>query len=378
MIGDEKSNILIVSSRSEGGGAEQFFNIMTKLRDLFKFYCALPDSPPYYDKIVNEKIPTFKLPYRRFKIRTFLKLSKWVKANGITIVHSHGRGAGIYSRLLKLLNTKLKVVHTFHGIHFRRINLALIVELFLKSLTDKFIFVSKSEQQIAVRHRIASVSKSALIENGIHIDNEVYNEEDRSSVLQSFNKTIPDKSFVIGMLSRFDSIKNIPYAIRNLSTYLKSRDDVFLIIGGYGEELGRIERTISEYNLQNKVILLGFIKDVKRFFLLINVYLNTSLGEAFGFSTVKAMKYGKPVVASNVYGNIDVIDNNETGLLFPLDKPDLLVEKIEYLKSNKEAYNRLVANARESVKNRFDLNRMLNETKELYHCLSQGLSKGRV
>jgi glycosyltransferase involved in cell wall biosynthesis len=365
----KENNILIISSRSEGGGAEQFFNIMTKLRDFFKFYCALPDSPPYYDKIVNEKIPTFKLPYRKFKIRAFLKLSKWVKANGITIVHSHGRGAGIYSRLLKLLNARLKVVHTFHGIHFRSINLAVIVELFLKSLTDKFIFVSKSEQQIALRYRITSVSKSALIENGIHIDNKGYNEGNRSSVLQSFNKTIPDKSFVIGMLSRFDSIKNIPYAIKNLSEYLKSHDDVFLIIGGYGEELRKIECTISECNLQNKVILLGFIKDVKRFFLLVDVYLNTSLGEAFGFSTVEAMKYGKPVVASNVYGNIDVIDNNETGLLFPLEKPDLLVEKIEYLKSNRGEYSRLVANARESVKNRFDLNRMLNETRELYLSL---------
>ncbi|OHB50907.1 MAG: hypothetical protein A2106_02265 [Planctomycetes bacterium GWF2_40_8] len=369
MVKEGKSNILIVSSRSEGGGAEQFFNIMTKLRDFFKFYCALPDSPPYYDKIINEKIPTFTLPYRKFKIRAFLKLSKWVKANGITIVHSHGRGAGIYSRLLKLLNTKLKVVHTFHGIHFRNINLPLIAEMLLRNLTDKFIFVSKSERQIAVKHRIASVSKSALIENGIHIDNKIYNEEDRYSVLQSFNKTIPDKSFVIGMLSRFDSIKNIPYAIKNLSDYLKSRDDVFLIIGGYGEELGRIERTISEYNLQNKVTLLGFIKDVKRFFPLIDVYLNTSLGEAFGFSTVEAMKYGKPVVASEVYGNSDVIDNNETGLLFPLNKPGLLVEKIEYLKSNKDAYNRLASNARESVKNRFDLNRMLNETRELYLSL---------
>lgn len=365
----KENNILIVSSRSEGGGAEQFFNIMTKLRDSFKFYCALPDSPPFYDKVVNEEVPTFKLPYRKFKIQAFLKLSKWVKANSITIVHSHGRGAGIYSRLLKLFNVRLKVVHTFHGIHFRNINFVVIVELLLKNLTDKFIFVSKSEQQIALRYRVTSVSKSALIENGIHIDNKVYNEGDRSSVLQSFNKTIPDKSFVIGMLSRFDSIKNIPYAIRNLSDYLKSHDDVFLIIGGYGEEREKIERTINEYNLQNKVILLGFIKDIKRFFLLIDVYLNTSLGEAFGFSTVEAMKYGKPVVASNVYGNIDVIDNNETGLLFPLNKPDLLVEKIEYIKSNKGEYSRLVANARESAKNRFDINRMLNETRELYLSL---------
>ena len=366
-----ENNILIISSRSEGGGAEQFFNIMTKLRDFFKFYCALPDSPPYYyDQIVNEKIPTFKLPYRKFEVRAFLRLSKWVKANGITIVHSHGRGAGIYSRLLKLLNTRLKVVHTFHGIHFRSINLAVIVELFLESLTDKFIFVSKSERQIAVRHRIASASKSALIENGIHIDNKVYNEGDRSSVLQSFiNKTIPDKSFIIGMLSRFDSIKNIPYAIKNLSNYLKSRDDVFLIIGGYGEELRKIERTISEYNLQNKVILLGFVQDVQQFFSLIDVFLNTSLGEGASLSNIEAMKNGKPVVASKVYGNTDVVDDDITGLLFPLNKPDLLVEKIEYLKSNKGEYNRLVANARESVKNRFDLNRMLYETKELYLSL---------
>ena len=202
-----KLKILIISSRSEGGGAEQFFKIMTKLKGLFEFYCALPDSPPFYDRIVNEKIPTFKLPYRKFKILAFLKLSKWVKANGITVVHSHGRGAGIYSRLLKLLNTKLKVVHTFHGIHFSSINLAVIVESFLRILTDKFIFVSESERQIALRLWITSVSKSALIENGIHTDNEVYNDIDRNSVLQFVNKKITNESFVIGMLSRFDRIK---------------------------------------------------------------------------------------------------------------------------------------------------------------------------
>ena len=89
-----------VSSRSEGGRVEQFFNIMTKLRDSFKFYFALP---------------------------------------------------------------------------------------------DRFIFVSKSEQQIAVRHSIASIPNSALIENGIHIDNKVYNEGERASILQSLIKQFQAK-----------------------------------------------------------------------------------------------------------------------------------------------------------------------------------------
>ena len=372
-----KLKILIISSRSEGGGAEQFFKIMTKLKGLFEFYCALPDSPPFYDRIVNEKIPTFKLPYRKFKILAFLKLSKWVKANGITVVHSHGRGAGIYSRLLKLLNTKLKVVHTFHGIHFSSINLAVIVESFLRILTDKFIFVSESERQIALRLWITSVSKSALIENGIHTDNEVYNDIDRGSALQPFNKEITNESFVIGMLSRFDRIKNIPYAIRNLSDYLKNHDDAFLVIGGDGEEQWKIERTIREYNLQNKVILLGFINDIKRFFLLSDIYLNTSLGEAFGFSTAEAMKYGKPVVVSKVYGNSDVVDDNKTGLLFPLNKPSILVERIKLLKNNQKTYDYLAKNARESVEKRFNLDRMLSETRELYLSFTPDVFKRR-
>jgi len=269
----------------------------------------------------------------------------------------------------------LKVVHTFHGIHSRGINRKVIVELSLKSLTDKFIFVSETERQIALRLGITTVSKSTLIENGIHADSEIYNDIDRGSALQPFNKEITNESFVIGMLSRFDRIKNIPYAIRNLSDYLRSRDDVFLIIGGDGECRGEVERAISEYNLQDKVVLLGFINDNKRFFLSIDIYLNTSLGEAFGFSTVEAMEYGKPVVASQVYGNSDVVDDNKTGLLFPLNKPSILVEKIKILKNNQETYGYLSENARESVKKRFNLDRMLNGTRELYTSLTQVLNE---
>jgi len=196
--------------------------------------------------------------------------------------------------------------------------------------------------------------------------------------LQTFNKKITNESFIIGMLSRFDRIKNIPYAIRNLSDYLKNSDDVFLVIGGDGEGLREIERAISRYNLQDKVTLLGFVNDNKRFFLSIDIYLSTSLGEAFGYSTVEAMKYGKPIVASNVYGNSDVVDDNKTGLLFPLNKPALLVERIKILKNDQQTYDYLSKNACEDVKKRFNLDRMLNETRELYTSLTRALSVSEV
>ena len=378
MTQENRLNIMEISCRSDiGGGPEQLFKIITNMKNVFKFYCACPDQGPYYNKIVNEGVPVFKLPHRKFEIKTFLKLLKWTKINNIAIVHSHGRGAGVYARLLKLFNRRLKVIHNFHGIHIEKKGLALIVSRLLGTLTNKFILVSRSEQKIAIKYGLASASKCVFIENGIKIENGKYLEKERLSVLDTFCESVPPDSFVIGMLSRFDIIKNIPYAIRRLSAYMKSHDEVFLVIGGDGEARRVIEHTVSEYNLQNKVILLGFIKDIKYFFSLIDVYLNTSLGEAFGFSTVEAMKYGVPVVASNVYGNSDVVEDNNTGLLFSLDKPVLLVEKINVLKNDKKIYDCLTKNASESAKKRFDLNRTINETRELYLSFTPDVCKRR-
>ena len=372
MTQENKLNIMEISCRSDiGGGPEQLLKIITNLKNVFTFYCACPDQEPYYNKIVNEGVQIFKLPHRKFEIKSFFRLLKWTKINNIMIVHSHGRGAGVYARLLKLFNRRLKVVHNFHGIHIEKKGLALIVARFLGILTNKFVLVSRSEQQIAIKYGLASASKCVLIENGIQMEKEELPVSDIPC------ENVPPDSFVIGMLSRFDIIKNIPYAIRNLSGYMKSHDDVFLIIGGDGEARRAIEHTISEYNLQNKVILLGFIKDIRCFFSLINVYLNTSLGEAFGFSTVEAMKYGVPVVASNVYGNSDVIEDNNTGLLFSLDKPVSLVDKINVLKDDKKIYDCLTKNASESVKKRFDLNRTINETRELYLSFTPDVRKRR-
>ena len=367
MAQKNKLNIMEISCRSDiGGGPEQLFKIITNLKHVFTFFCACPNQEPYYNKIINEGIPVFKLPHRKFEIKSFLALLKWTKVNDIMVVHSHGRGAGVYARLLKLFNKRLKVVHNFHGIHIEKKGLALIVARLLGVLTNKFVLVSRSEQQIAVKYGLASASKCVLIENGIQIENGKQIEKEELPVSEFFFGSLPPDSFIIGMLSRFDIIKNIPYAIRSLSDYLKSHDDVFLVIGGDGEARREIELAVSELNLQNKVILLGFINNVKHFFSLIDVYLNTSLGEAFGFSTVEAMKFGVPVVASNVYGNFDVIEDNNTGLLFPLGKPVLLEEKINILKDDKKAYDRLAKGAYGSVKKRFNLKRTIEKTRELY------------
>jgi glycosyltransferase involved in cell wall biosynthesis len=371
-----RANILEISSRSDiGGGPEQLFKIVANIgKDHFKFYCACPNQKPYFEKITDEGVPVFKLPHRRFEIKSFFRLLRWTRVNNISIVNSHGRGAGIYARMLKIFNRKLKIVHNFHGIHFSIMTFTWVAERLLRVLTNKFVFVSESEKQIALRYGLTNISKSVLIENGILLDNKEFLEDKQSQALRMPSKTMSPDSYIIGMLSRFDRVKNIPYAIRVISDYLKNHNDVFLVIGGDGEERLAIEQTIKQNGLLDKVILLGYVHDIQQFFKYVDVYLNTSVGEAFGLSTVEAMKYGKPVVVSKVRGNIDLVDENNTGLFFQLNEPSAMIEKIEILRNDKEFYESLSRNALETVKKRFDLRQMLQKTRELYTSLMPDLS----
>jgi hypothetical protein len=78
IIVKRKINILEISSRSDiGGGPEQLFKIVANIEDSFRFYCACPDQEPYFAKITSEGIPVFKLPHRRFEIKSFFRLLRW-------------------------------------------------------------------------------------------------------------------------------------------------------------------------------------------------------------------------------------------------------------------------------------------------------------
>ena len=140
-----KINILEISARSDiGGGPEQLFKVAANLEGRFRFFCACPDQAPYFERITKAGIPIFKLPYRRFDVKSFFRLLKWTRRNSISVVHSHGRGAGIYARLLKIFNRELRIVHTFHGIHFSIMTFTWCAERLLRVLTNKFVFVSES------------------------------------------------------------------------------------------------------------------------------------------------------------------------------------------------------------------------------------------
>ncbi|MFH4347153.1 hypothetical protein WAJ13_22105, partial [Acinetobacter baumannii] len=73
-----------------------------------EYYVACPEEEPYWDRYTQllGEGELIKIPHRKFKLKYYLEMLSFVKKNNIDIIHSHGKGAGIYSRLLKVFAPK--------------------------------------------------------------------------------------------------------------------------------------------------------------------------------------------------------------------------------------------------------------------------------
>lgn len=115
----QNKNILMITLRSDiGGGSKHLNSVFDNLKNDFSFYIASPIDEPFGIRWLgqlNDKF--FRLPHRKFSLSYFIRLIRFVKKNKIRIIHAHGKGAGIYARLIKLFIPSVKIIFTWHGFH---------------------------------------------------------------------------------------------------------------------------------------------------------------------------------------------------------------------------------------------------------------------
>ena len=368
----ERVKIILITVRADFGGGPYHVDILLKnLKDNYDFFVAAPLNEPYgfqWQQLLGEK-KFFVLPFRSFNIVTFFKLVSFIKSNQITLVHSHGKGAGLYSRLLKLFLPGIKVIHTFHGLHIKQYNflirnIYILLERFLNISTDQFINVSFGEQEICLQNRLLKKNKSRVIYNSIN-----FNELNFDSQTELRNSlALPLDKFIIISVLRLNFQKNLPLLINIAEKFKQNTDLLFLIIGD-GELRDEIETNIREKKLDN-INLLGYKVNVKEYLLASNIYLSTSLWEGLPYSLIEAAFSGLPIVASNVTGNNEIVNDSENGFLFPLDNPDIAVNKILELKKSPELLKNMGRNSKKLAEKKFQINSMIDQIKNIYSGLS--------
>jgi GalNAc-alpha-(1->4)-GalNAc-alpha-(1->3)-diNAcBac-PP-undecaprenol alpha-1,4-N-acetyl-D-galactosaminyltransferase len=119
-------------------------------------------------------------------------------------------------------------------------------------------------------------------------------------------------------IGRLDAIKDQGTLIQAFANLLNHNPNLTLTIYGEGVERKSLEALIQSLNLSGKVKLPGTIKHVQEALLQADLFIFPSRYEGFPNALCEAMAVGLPVIASNVTGNVDLVQDKKNGRLFPV------------------------------------------------------------
>lgn len=279
---------------------------------------------------------------------------KFIKTNNIEVVHSHGKGAGIYSRLCKLFNPSLKVVHTFHGVasssttHLRGF-ISNTVEYCLGNLTDCFICVSEGERKIVIEKKLVNVNKVFVVYNGI--------EDKGRKNIQNVSKKI----FKIVSLSRFDYAKNMSLAY-DIACAFKDNPNIHFIWVGDGPDYAYLKKK-AESDLVN-IDFVGFSHEPMKYLKSSDLYLSTSRFEGLPYGLIEASSVGLPIVATNVIGNNEVCVDKVNGFLYTQIEDS--IKAINMLYNDSHLVKCMGENSRKIYEEKFQIEKMISSIVDTY------------
>ena len=293
-------NILLLSARSDlGGGPKHMFELMdylTKEHPETMLYSGSPLDEPFGCQISKLSHRHINLKARTFHLFDFFKLLSLCHEKKIDIIHSHGRGAGLYSRLLALFG--FKVIHTFHGAHFEsglKGSFKAFIDQFLKNLTGMFICVSSSEKEKAISLNFAIEDLTNLIPNCV--DKQAFNHVQAQDLREHYK--IEKNKQIWGTLTRLSSEKGNHLLIDLVNQKTELFENYVFLIAGEGPDLQFLQRKNSNDNIK----FIGKEDNPISFLKGLDGYFSFSFGEGLPYSVLEATSCRIPCVLSNVSGH---------------------------------------------------------------------------
>jgi glycosyltransferase involved in cell wall biosynthesis len=215
------------------------------------------------------------------------------------------------------------VVSTVHSSRVRSAEDRDLIRRLTPSM-DQLIAVSKSiEKKIADEHRTGAPVR--LIYNGVDLDR--YDHQDPCCTLRDEYGMEPG-SHIVGVVARLEPEKGHQTLIEAWPHVLRECPDAYLLIVGEGSRRDFLEQLAASKRVAHRVVFTGRRDDIPAVTAALDVAVLPSWREAQGLSILEAMALSRPVVASDVGGIPEMIEDGVTGLLVPHDDPPALAAAI--------------------------------------------------
>jgi glycosyltransferase involved in cell wall biosynthesis len=359
-------NVLHLIETSEPGGAETVLAYIASNLDTDRYrsiVCVLEDGW-LTDHLSSLGIPHVMIENRWSYDPVFLfKLLRLIRREKIDLIHSHEFMMTVYGSLSARL-ARIPHVGTIHGkVYYpdrqRRVRMLRMAA----GLCSRLIAVSDDLNRFLTTLLSVRSGKIETLYNGIDL------EKYRSVGLLEESRErlgLRDMSIVLGTVGSLFEVKGLPYLLEAIARLRNKYPRLSLLIAGEGNREDSLKTIANQLELGNTVRFLGFRDDIPDILQAVDIYVCSSVSEGLSLSILEAMAMSKPVVATDVGGNPELIADGANGFLVPAKDPVRLADAIAELINSPERRLEFGTKSREVVENRFSLERMVRDYEKLY------------
>lgn len=220
----------------------------------------------------------------------------------------------------------------------------------------KVVLVSRDIHKFFIEQLGFSKKQVTVIHNGIEIPDIVIEKKN-------------NKKFSIGSCGRFVPVKDYPLIVEIAKEMTLKSKHISFEIAGEGPEWIKVKDLVERYSLEN-FYLKKHLDDISTFYKGLSLYLNTSIHEGIPMSVLESMAHGLPIVAPNVGGFSEIIEDGVQGYLIEDRDPKKFSGKCIKLFEDKKLLKKMSEAAREKVVQNFSVDKMIKQYYDLYEKLT--------
>ena len=378
MVKMPKINVLHIVTTEELNGGKRY---LLQLADNFpqhkyNLFFALTFRQDFINELEKRHIRYLVVNLKhQFNIKIFPALKKIIRDNNIQIVHTHGIRASFYGRLSAkwagipvILSTVHYSLYNYPVGRLRKRIYAFLDKVSSYSC-DKLICVSNAvANDLIVKSRI-NARKIKVIYNGIELDR-FSRHQDISSFKAKFG--LLETQRIIAIVGRLTYAKGHRYLLEAIGRLVESFPDIRCLIVGDGPLREELKVYAQKLGIMQNCIFMGTRDDVAQILSMLDIFVLPSVSEGLPFVLLEAMAMQCAVVATNIGGINELVEDGRTGILVPPGDNQALAAALKELLQNRKKAQSLAACARLEVEQRFTLQRTLKETQEVYdECMNK-------
>ncbi len=286
-----------------------------------------------------------------------LRVARLFRSWRVDVVHTRNVESFFYGLPAARLAGVPAVIHSEHGRTFPEKRLRVIVQRLLLRHADAAFTVSEQLRADLVRELRLRSDRLDVLYNGVDIAR--FHPAVRSA---SCEGTRPLR---IGSVGRLVPVKNYPLLLKAFAS-LPANVPTELVLVGEGPERAALEQLASELGIRARVKFAGHRNDVPQVLQGLDIFVLPSINEGMSNTLLEAMAAGLPVVASDVGGNREIVQDERSGLLFRSGDAEGAASRLLRLAKGADLRHGLGQAAAARVREHFSMEAMLRRYEALY------------